>query len=74
MTARIGGRERVTLKRDRAAVVAVNRAALSAGGKLIDVPGGIPEVGRLSLGGDPIHDCPGAAGRERVTLDNESGT
>ena len=34
VTARIGGRERVTLKRDRAAVVAVNREALRAGGKL----------------------------------------
>ena len=24
--------------------------------------GGIPEVGRLSVGVDPIHDCPGAGG------------
>ena len=41
--------------------------------KLIDVPGGDRWMGRLSLGGDPIHDCPGAGRRERVTLDNESG-
>lgn len=53
----------------------VGRAGAHAGvkGSTASMPGGDFWMGCLSLGGDPIHDCPGAGGRERVTLDNESG-